>query len=332
MGSGQTVTMKDVAALAGVSQSTVSRVVNSHPSITEEVCNAVTRAMDELGYKAVPYKKAAGPARPVIGLIMCPLPEQKNPLGLSFFGELVTGIQRVAEREEAEIMLISLPINAKTLTFSEERLSRFSGFIVVNNPTDELLQYLKFTRIPFVIAATGSHRSCHEFCDSVVTDNIGSHTMACQYLLQRNIRRFGVFISRQFEERLRGIQIELLAHNLTLDPADCYILESTENRDYVKAINDYLKKGKMPKAIFVEFYPAALVIRQVLENHKIKVPEDVIIFTFTHEEQNDFPYVREFPQIQGEKAVHRLFDKIRHNDDYPHYIIVPVQLIDNHRR
>ena len=45
------VTIKDVAALAGVSPSTVSRTCKNNPSISEETKERVRRAMAELGYE-----------------------------------------------------------------------------------------------------------------------------------------------------------------------------------------------------------------------------------------------------------------------------------------
>ena len=45
------VTIKDVAKLAGVSPSTVSRTCKNHPSISQETKDRVKKAMEELGYE-----------------------------------------------------------------------------------------------------------------------------------------------------------------------------------------------------------------------------------------------------------------------------------------
>ena len=47
------VTIKDVAALAGVSPSTVSRTCKNNPSISEETKERVRKAMAELGYESM---------------------------------------------------------------------------------------------------------------------------------------------------------------------------------------------------------------------------------------------------------------------------------------
>ena len=61
------VTIKDVAALAGVSPSTVSRTCKNNPSISEETKERVRRAMAELGYE--PNFQASNLAAQILSLI-----------------------------------------------------------------------------------------------------------------------------------------------------------------------------------------------------------------------------------------------------------------------
>ncbi len=72
------VTIKDVAALAGVSPSTVSRTCKNNPSISEETKERVRKAMAELGYE--PNFQASNLASQnsrTIGIIL-PLPQKKS--------------------------------------------------------------------------------------------------------------------------------------------------------------------------------------------------------------------------------------------------------------
>ena len=71
------VTIKDVAALAGVSPSTVSRTCKNNPSISEETKERVRRAMAELGYE--PNFQASNLAAQIsrsIGIILPPSPKE----------------------------------------------------------------------------------------------------------------------------------------------------------------------------------------------------------------------------------------------------------------
>ena len=69
------VTIKDVAALAGVSPSTVSRVCNDNPSISRETRDRVRKAMLELGYEqALPPEEPIAPTLRMIGVVLPPSP------------------------------------------------------------------------------------------------------------------------------------------------------------------------------------------------------------------------------------------------------------------
>ena len=72
------VTIKDVAALAGVSPSTVSRTCKNNPSISEETKERVRKAMAELGYERI-SRQAILPLRIRVPLAsFSPLPQKKS--------------------------------------------------------------------------------------------------------------------------------------------------------------------------------------------------------------------------------------------------------------
>ena len=57
------VTFKDIAEKAGVSYSTVSRVVNDHPAVSPDAARTVRRVMKDLGYRPPPPERRRGPMR-----------------------------------------------------------------------------------------------------------------------------------------------------------------------------------------------------------------------------------------------------------------------------
>lgn len=71
--------LRHVAELAGVSQATVSRVVNGRPGVAEDTRRTVLRALQELGYEPVGLQRAARTG--LVGLI---LPELDNPVFPAF--------------------------------------------------------------------------------------------------------------------------------------------------------------------------------------------------------------------------------------------------------
>ena len=70
------VTLKDVAALAGVSPSTASRVCKNNPSISRETKEKVRKAMEQLGYEPSIQSTVQESASRTIGIILPPSPKE----------------------------------------------------------------------------------------------------------------------------------------------------------------------------------------------------------------------------------------------------------------
>ena len=84
------VTIRDVAALAGVSPSTVSRTCKDHPSISKDTKEKVRRAMTQLGYEAAPHTNPqAGQNAQLIGIILPP--SSRDVYENAFYLEAVRG-------------------------------------------------------------------------------------------------------------------------------------------------------------------------------------------------------------------------------------------------
>ena len=95
------VTIKEVAALAGVSPSTVSRTCKDNPSISEETKEKVRRAMAQLGYEPGPPSQNGTPQPPnarTIGIILPP--SQKETYENSFYLETIRGISQFCSNRQ----------------------------------------------------------------------------------------------------------------------------------------------------------------------------------------------------------------------------------------
>ncbi len=320
---GNHVTTTDVALHAGVSQTTVSRVLNHSSRINGRTREIVLKAMKELGYRT-PSKTSRGN---IIALVMCPLPEQKNPLSLEFFGGIITGIQEVIEDEELELMLFTLKPNTETLPMSRARLDSFTGMILVGDPSEKLLESIREQNINCVQFTPRGER--HGFQNDTVGPNkIAADLEAANYLIGLGYKRFGVIMAERFSDRLLGIRTALQMHGLKLREEDFYLLKSTDNSDFADAAREFIRRENPPKALIVGFYNAALVVKSILESAGIHVPEDVLIFTYGFSEKQDqFPMLYEDPRLYGVKAAHRLLEKRRYPDDPPQHIVINMQLI-----
>ena len=91
------VTIKDVAALAGVSTSTVSRVCNNNPAISKETADRVRKAMAELGYEGNTASEPAAP-QPIkmIGIVLPP--SEHDAYENTFSLKAIRGISQVCNQ------------------------------------------------------------------------------------------------------------------------------------------------------------------------------------------------------------------------------------------
>ncbi|MDK4742885.1 LacI family DNA-binding transcriptional regulator [Rhizobium sp. LEGMi198b] len=119
--------IRDVAKLAGVSTGTVSRVLNDHPSVTDELRARVRRIIEELGY--MPDPSARSMRSKVSRLIGIVIPDLTNP----FFSELVQSAEQAAAGHGYNIIVMtSLDHAAKEADRIGQLMSRkVDGIILV---------------------------------------------------------------------------------------------------------------------------------------------------------------------------------------------------------
>ena len=138
------VTIKDVAALAGVSPSTVSRTCKNNPSISEETKERVRKAMAELGYE--PNFQASNLASQnsrTIGII---LPASaKEVYENSFYLEAIQGISHYCNGRQYMTTIVTGQDEAEILDAvrSMSRSGKVDGFIILYSKKDDpVIDYL----------------------------------------------------------------------------------------------------------------------------------------------------------------------------------------------
>jgi len=128
------VTVNDVAELAGVSPSTVSRVISNNPKISQETRDKVQKCMEELGY--YPNAIARSLARSMTGTIGVIMPTRKEDLFLNpFFPEALRGIVKGASAEGYDLLLSTNTEKSGELTVIKNfiRGSKVDGIILMSS-------------------------------------------------------------------------------------------------------------------------------------------------------------------------------------------------------
>lgn len=181
-------TLEAVAAEAGVSRSTVSRVVNGSSHVSPDVLAAVNAAIDRLKY--IPNRAARSLANRQTMAIALVVPEDTNRFfGDPFFAEIVQGITRGLEDSDYVLNLqLASPSSPSEKTIRYLLGGNVDGAIVVSHHSgDDFFTTLDAT-IPVVFGGRPYHPELHRN-NYVDVDNAAGAAMGTQYLIDKGRRR-----------------------------------------------------------------------------------------------------------------------------------------------
>ena len=210
-------TMREVAAVAGVSLSTVSRVVNGGEGVRADLAARVREAVELLGYRhnlTASTLRRADRQSESIGLIF---EDVSNP----FFGAVHRGVEDVA-RNRGVLTLVGSSDEEpeRELELAEAFGARgVDGLIVATAVADS--SYLARERAAGVALVFVDRPPSFLDADTVVSDNYGGARQAVEHLLAAGHRRIAFLGDRPdvytASERLRGYQETLARHEVTED-------------------------------------------------------------------------------------------------------------------
>ena len=330
------VTIKDVAALAGVSPSTVSRTCKNNPSISEETKERVRKAMAELGYE--PNFQASNLASQnsrTIGII---LPASaKEVYENSFYLEAIQGISHYCNGRQYMTTIVTGQDEAEILNAvrSMSRSGKVDGFIILySKKEDPVIDYLFNEGLLYIqIGKATQYTNQTIYIDN---DNLLAGREATEYLYQlghRRIAYLGSDSSLMFSaDRKAGYQLALASHQLPVRPEYCVEVKNvSENNE--EAIRGLLMQKDRPTAILVSDDILAVSLERVcLENH-LAIPEDLSIISF-----NNSLFARlTSPQLTsidigagqlGSEAASQIINHIENPNLLATKIIVPHHLIE----
>lgn len=330
------VTIKDVAALAGVSPSTVSRTCKNNPSISEETKERVRKAMAELGYE--PNFQASNLASQnsrTIGII---LPASaKEVYENSFYLEAIQGISHYCNGRQYMTTIVTGQDEAEILDAvrSMSRSGKVDGFIVLYSRKDDpVIDFLFNEGLLYILIGKATQYTNQTIY--IDNDNLLAGQEATEYLYQlghRRIAYLGSDSSLMFSaDRKAGYQLALTTHQIPVRPEYCVEVKnvSANNEDVIREL---LLQEERPTAILVSDDILAVSLERVcLENH-LSIPEDLSIISF-----NNSLFARlTSPQLTsidigsgqlGSEAASQIINHIENPNLLATKIIVPHHLIE----
>ncbi|MGE7602004.1 LacI family DNA-binding transcriptional regulator [Peribacillus sp. NPDC097675] len=279
------ITIKDVAQLANVAPSTVSRVIANNPRISEKTKVRVRKAMEKLGYHPnFIARSLANQSTKIIGLV---LPCSSNVIYQNpFFSAILQGLSEGAQENQYSLLLST----GKTEDEIYEGIVKMvqggmvDGIILMySRMNDHILTYLRARDFPFVMI--GKPYEFTEEISYVDNDNILAAEQATDYLLQLGHERIG-FIGGDKKlvmtlDRLSGYENALKRAGIV--PRSEYTLygEFLHNGGRAAA-NSLLSSEEPPSAMIVSDDFMALGIVHSLREMGIRTPEEISIVSFNN--------------------------------------------------
>lgn len=277
------VTIKEVAKLAGVSTSTVSRTCTDHPSISAQTKEKVRNAMRQLGYEPSNSNLMIQNTR-TIGIIL-PVSEF-DTYENSFFLETMRGITLFCNQKHYSTTLITGATHEELLNTIQYLIkeNRLDGLLLLySNKEDPVVDYLESESIPFVHIGT-SDRSLNDIIH-VDNDNILAGKDATKYLLNLGHTRIGFLGSPSIRiyaaDRKSGYILALTEAGLSFDPSLCIELPSIP-KDRSDKLIQFLSSKDRPTALVVSDDIIAMVIEKTAFELGLRIPEDLSIVSFNN--------------------------------------------------
>lgn len=279
------VTIKDVAKLAGVSPSTVSRVCNNNPTISRETRERVQKAIQELGYELT-ISQDSQPAlvSKNIGVILPP--SAQDAYENTFYLKAIRGISQICNQRQANTSIVTGQDYEEVLQSVRtlHRSGRVDGFIVLySRKNDIVIDYLCEHGLLYVIIGKPSDLASQTIC--VDNDNLLASREATDYLYAMGHRRIG-FLGGKIEymhasDRRDGYQLSLLLHNLPVNNAYCIEMEGM-NSGSTRQLMQLLQSPDRPTAFVVSDDVLALTLERVCSQIGLSIPDDISIIAFNN--------------------------------------------------
>lgn len=328
------VTIKDVARLAGVDPSTVSRVIADNPRISARTKEKVLKVMEELEFHPNAIARSlASRSTTTIGVIMPHSTDQVfvNP----FFTEVMRGVGASTLKRGYNV-LFSTGSSSEEEYKATSRLvneKRVDGLILLTSRIgDKTVDSLVKHKFPFVVVGKPSKNADVSWVDN---DNLEACYNATEYLIKLGHRRIG-FIGGEFSyvfmgERFKGYKKALDAYGIKFDRELLSMGDFVEAGGY-NAAERLMEQENKPTAIVAADDLMAFGAVRAVKARGFAVPEEVSVIGF-----NDTPLasytdpplssMQIFVYDLGYNASETLISQLQEKGGHKKHIIIPTRLI-----
>lgn len=285
----QRVSAYDVAKLAKVSQSTVSRVLNNYPHVKKETKEKVHDAINELGFSPDEIARSlANKKTNTIGLVV---EDISNP----FYAETAHIILREAQKYDYEVIMIDADTDMDSFERAITTLigKRVDGIIVasIRKDNEKIIDYYD-QGLPII--SYNRKIDDNERTHYIEVDNRLGAKMAINHLVGLKHKTIayisGPIIFSTFYDRLQGYKRALQEHNLGHDDSIVYQSEVSYEKVFEFSL-DLMRRESPPTAFFASTDQMALAIMDAAARCGRHIPYDISVIGFDDINIASNPYI-----------------------------------------
>ncbi|MFV0497421.1 MAG: LacI family DNA-binding transcriptional regulator [Candidatus Fimivivens sp.] len=293
-------TIRDVARVAGVSPSTVSRVLNDNVPVEIETRNKVLDSIQKLNYRPNMLAKALKEGK--TKTIAFVIPNIENII----YPSLAIAVEVEARAHGYFVLFCDTQENQDREEEYVNRLKKNSvdGFLFATGLADRQSRtILKLNQENYPVVCL--MRETGDARDAIVSDNEYGGYLGTSYLIEKGHRNIGVITGRSnivlYKQRSAGYIKALQEHGISVNPD--LIWQGVENgiEHAQTCVTQQLQAGNIPEAIFAQSDPLAFDAMIAISQFGLRVPDDISVLGF-----DNALYAKNYKLTTVEQPLHEM--------------------------
>lgn len=270
-------TIKDVAALAGVSPSTVSRTLSNRVFVEEATRQKVLKAVEELNYQPSLVAKGLREGRTYTLAFLVP------DIDSLFYPIIMKRIEYYASMKGYNVILCN---NNNSIEQEKSNLEMLGArgidgilCMTVSDDFTHIVNFYQKSHVPVILV----NRFLGHTLSSVGIDNEYGGYLAVKYLLEHGHRKiagvFGGYEQSRSRERCQGCKRALEEYGIT-DYKKYFIYDVDTIEEAYDRVRDLMDRKEPPTAIFTGMDILAIGAYRALNEKGLSIPNDVSVISF----------------------------------------------------
>lgn len=314
MSDDRTITIDDVAKLAGVSRATAGRVVGNYGSVSEKSRERVWDAVRQLDYQ--PNLIARGLRSQTTKTIAVIVGSIRN----TYSTALVYAVEKEAQKKGYNVLICTTheDIEKELKHLKDLNSRKVDGVILMSAyradaNMDKKYKEFYISKLPIVFVdrnIPGINR------DVIQSENFDASYKATKYLMDMGHRKIGIIATSNFstvQERIKGYKAAFANAGIEYDESLIASVDELSDKMSRKVCHEFLEEHPDITALYILNNSLCSGVLLDLKERQMKIPQDISLLVWDDEEYNELLDITtiEQPIIEiGKQATRRLFELI----------------------